>query len=478
MYMNNPFALLSLIVALPFLGMLFVLTAKDSEDTPGRNAFNVCIFTVIANITLIWRVFMVLNEKSSKLQLLEKFNWLSTPDINIMFGVDTFSLLLILAIHISILIGLVGVRQNRHKQKTLMVLTLLFLSTITGFFVAADIFSFYIFFEAMLVPLFMVIGMFGEVKRKGPVFRFFLYNFIGALLLFSATMLIYRQYGSITLLQLRQLAQEGQIGAYIYIAIGLAFLSRIPIWPFHYWISSISSAIKNPLCFIIMVQIPLTALYGCIRFIPVHFSINLGSYLTIISIIGAITMFFIALIGFINKDTQYKVFAYITVYYIMYLLGILTNDDVVLRNIGYSLFSFIITISSLEVLSSYIRHKEQEIDSLSNGFLCRVRRLSFAYSFMTMAAVGLPVSAVFVNNFLIISKLISQNLELGLIIVFALIIAGITLLQELSRLKTDDSRCQLGRNDDISFSVFCFMLFIMFMLLMSFIKPLWFVINE
>ena len=476
--MNSPFALLSLIVALPFLGMLFVLTAKDDGIIKGRNAFNVCIFTIIANIILIWRIFMILNEKSRDLQLLEKFQWLTTPNINIVLGVDTFSLLLILAVHLAILIGLSGVRSNVYKQKSLMVFTLLFLSMVTGFFVAADIFSFYLFFEAMLVPLFMIIGMFGEVKKQELIYRFFLYNFVGALILFSATMLIYHYQGSITLEEVSRLPLKGGNGFYIWGAICLSFLSRIPIWPFHYWISSVNSGIRNPLAFVIMALMPLTAIYGFIRFLPPHFSAGIGNYLIWINIIGVITMMFIALIGFINKDTQYKIFSYITVYYIMYLLGIFTNDDVIVFNIGYSLFGFILVISSLEVLSGYITHKEQETEGSSRGFLSRAWKLSFVYSFMTLAAVGLPVSAVFVNNFLILSKLLGTNIKMGMLLVFALMLAGTTLLQELFRLKDDDKSCRLGKNDDISVAQFGFMLFITFILLMSFVEPLWFVISE
>ena len=162
----------------------------------------------------------------------------------------------------------------------------------------------------------------------------------------------------------------------------------------------------------------------------------------------------------------------------MYLLGIFTNDEVIVFNIGYSLFGFIIVISALEVLSGYIIHKEEEAESTSRGFLCRARKLSFVYSFMTLAAVGLPVSAVFVNNFLILSKLLGTNIKMGMLLVFALVIAGMTLLQELFRLKDDDKSCRLGKSDDISLPWFWFMLFMTFILLMSFVKPLWFVISE
>ncbi len=476
--MNSSFSLLSLIVVLPFLGMLFVFTSRKDDGGKNRNAFNVCMFTILANIILIWRIFMLFNEKSRHLQLAEKFNWLSSPDINIVFAVDTLSLLLILAIHLAVLIGLAGVYNNIQKQKSLMVFTLLFVSMSTGFFISADIFSFYIFFEAMLLPLFMIIGMFGEVKKQDIIYRFFLYNFIGALLLFSATMLIYHEYGSITLQQLSTIKISGNRKTYIISAICLSFISRIPIWPFHYWISSINAGIRNPLAFIITALMPLTAIYGFIRFLPPYFSVLSGVYITIMNIVGIITMIFIALIGFINKDFQYKIFSYLTVYYVMYLLGVFINEKAIEFSIGYSLFGFILIFAALEVLSSYIYHKELQTDGSSRGFLCRAKRLSFTYSFMVITAIGLPFSAVFVNNFLILSKLLGENIELGMMLMFSLLLSGMTLLQELFRLKSDDSRCYLSKSDDISLGLFSFMLIIMFMLIMSFINPLWFVINE
>lgn len=475
--MTSPFALLSLIVAIPFFGLLFVLTAKD-DQSHSRNAFNVCVFTILANIIMIWRIFMLLEEEKHHLQLLEHFNWLTTPNINIVFGVDTFSLLLILALHLAVLIGLAGVRQNTHQQKSLMVFTLLFLSMTTGFFVAADIFSFYIFFEAMLLPLFMIIGMFGEVRKQGLIYRFFLYNFLGAIVLFSATMIIYHFYGSLTLEQASRLPWNSSTAYYIWGAIFISLLSRIPIWPFHYWISSINAGIRNPLAFIITAMFPLTGLYGFMRFLPHKFSFAVSEYIPWVDIIGVVTMLFIALIGFINKDSQYKLFSYITVYYIMYLLGIFSGDELILLNIGFALFGFILIFSALEVLYSHIYHKEELKDGSSSGFLCHAGRLSFASSYLTIAAVGMPLSAVFLNNFLILSKLFASNIKMGMLLIFSLTVVGGTLLSELFRLKTDNPACPMNKNDDISKPMFVFLIFVIFILLMSFVKPLWFVIDE
>ena len=425
--MTSPFALLSLIIALPFLGMLFVLTAKDEENT-GKNALNVCIFTVLANITLIWRVFMLIDDKKTTLQLFEYLKWLPRPQIDITLAVDVFSLLLILAVHLAILIGLVGVKNNTVKQKSQMVFTLLFLSMITGFFVAEDIFSFYIFFEAMLLPLFMLLGISGGIKRQELIYRFFLYNFFGALILFAATMTLYHYYGTMTLQQLQNLKIKDEIEFYVWGAIFISFLSRIPIWPFHYWISSINSGIRNPLVFIICSVMPLTGIYAFIRFLPSVSSLPVELYSTWVSIIGIITMLFISLIGFINKDSQYKIFSYITVCYILYLIGVYTLDELILLNIGYSAFSFIIIFAALEILSDYIYRKEDQYGSGTLGALCKVKRLSFVYSYLTIAAVGMPLSAVFINNFLILSKLLETNLRMGMLLIGTLFMVGITLL--------------------------------------------------
>jgi len=475
--MNSPFALLSLVVAIPFLGVLFVLMSKDDELTRGRNAFNVCVFSIIANIVMIFRIFMLIDEKKDTLQLLEKFNWLDVPNVNILFGVDIFALLIILAVHLAVLIGVVGVRRNNDKQKSLMALTLLFLSMLTGFFVAADIFSFYIFFEAMLLPLFMIIGMFGEVKKRGTIYRFFLYNFLGAIILFSATMVIYHYYGSLTLGQLNKVRFSSPMSYYVWGAVFVAFLSRLPIWPFHYWISSISAGIRNPLTFIITALMPLTAIYGFIRFLPGNFVMPVDVYILWVNIISIITILFIALIGFINKDYQYKLFSFMTVYYIVYLMGIFMNDRLIWSNIGYSLFSFVLIVAALEVLSGYIFHKEEAYGISGTGFLCKVPHLSFAYSYITLTAVGIPLSAVFLNNFLILSKLLSSNIKVGGVLIVSLILVSASLLQELYRHKLSNVNCPIEREDDISKSLFAFMLFIMFVLLMSLFKPLWFVMD-
>ncbi len=477
--MLNTFSILSLIIVIPFLGMLFTLFAKEAEDGSTRNACSVAVFAVIANIIMILRIFMLIEVYQPGIQLVETYNWMKNPDINIVFGVDVLSLMLLLAIHIAFIIGFIGVRNNMEHQKSLMVWSLLFLSMITGFFVSADIFSFYIFFEATLLPLFMILGMFGDIKRREYINRFLLYNMLGAVIFFVATLLLFNyQHGMLELQQLGNMKLNDKMEYFIWAAIFISLLSRIPVWPFHYWISSVNSSIRHPMVFLISMILPLTGIYGFVRFLPKSLPSIMSNYIFILQIIGIVTMLFIALIGLINKDRQYKIFSYITVYYIMYLLGILTRNEVILLNIAFSFFSYLIIVASLEVFSHYISREQSQQGIMDDGILCACPKISIIYAFMTLAAVGLPLSSLFLNNFLILSDLLAVNIKMGIIMLLSLVIVSSSLLRELFRLR-DIEKCgvEMHQVEDINKGIFIFMLFICFILLMSFVKPLWFVLG-
>ena len=102
--MTTSLNFLSTIIAIPFIGVLFALTAKDDDTTRGRNAFNVSVLAVITNLLVLWRIAALLDISASGLQLTERYDWLENPKISISLGIDIFSLLLIVAVHASVLI--------------------------------------------------------------------------------------------------------------------------------------------------------------------------------------------------------------------------------------------------------------------------------------------------------------------------------------------------------------------------------------
>ena len=449
--MAASFNFLSTIIAIPFIGLLFALAAKDDEKTHGRNVFNVSVFAIMTNLLVIWRMFALLDVSAPGLQMVERYEWLENPKISIVLGMDVFSLLLISAVHAAVLIGMFGARHNKEDGKALMVFSLMF----------------------------MIIGMFGGIRKQGVLARFFIYNLLGAIFLFFATVILYNyRSANIALNAVSQVNLNMRLEIFVWGAIFVSFLSRIPIWPFHYWISSISTGLRNPLVFIITNVIPLTGVYGFVRFWPKTVPGVLSYFMIILEIVCVISMVFIALIGLINKDIQYKIFSFMTVGYIIYLLAAFLPTDMVLQNIGYSLFSFLIIAAGLEVLSNHLDKQQECMEISSAGILCALPRASLVFSFFVLAAVGMPLSSMFLNNFVLVADLLDKNIKMGSLVVFSLIVIAAALLQELYRLK--DNSCVVPDKPcaaDISARAYGVLLLVCGFLLLTFVNPLWFVVK-
>ncbi len=467
------------IILMPLVGMAFILLGKEDERHPGRNSWAVAVLTVAAAFLLVVWTFMQIEPGYGRLQLAERYVWLETPHIEFVFAADSFSLLLLTGICLSVLIGLWGVKEKPSGQKPRMVFALLFLSTVSGFLVSADIFSFFIFFLVMLLPLFMLAGMSGDIKKQGSIFRFMLYNLFGAMLMFAAVVVLCsRQNGSILLNEIDDINLRGTGEVGVWLAVFVAFLSRIPVWPFHYWIAAVNSGVKNPLVFIIANIMPLTGIYGFIRFWPERMPDVVMYFMVVLEAVILISMVFIALIGKINKDIYYKIFSFISVYYIFYLLGLFLPTDELLLNLGSSLFACLLIFSVLAVLVSYLEEQQENENLPAEGMLCGMPRLSAILGFILLAGAGAPLTAMFINNFVILSALLANNLPTALTAMLALLLVILGLLQEFYRRRNGAAFAEekfsgekirdIGRGDLIFFSG------VVVLLLLSFFNPLWF----
>ena len=466
---------LPLIMSIPLLGVLFALISKDNAEAKGNNILSLGMLVTLKNLLIIFFALRAVAGVEGDIQLVSNINWISTPKIEFVFGADIFSLLLIAAVHCAVLLGLIGIRNNTYRQKTLIIFALLFLSMITNYLLSYDLFSFYIFFEAMLLPLFMLVGIFGNIKKQDILYRFFLYNLLGAVFLFIALCILFNQQ-NFNIQNIGNAHLIPKLQFFVWGAIFVAFLSRIPVWPFHYWISSINTNLSNPLVFIIANLLPLTGVYGLIRFFPLTAPSIMTPYLVALEIISIITMLVIAIIGFSNRDVRYKLFSYSSVYYIFYLLGALLPTDTLLENIGFSLFAWIIVVAAIEIILSHIEKEKQCNGLMECGILCNIKRSSFALSFFILAAVGLPLSSIFLNNMLIFAGLLKFNLKMSIFILLAIVLSSLSLLQHLFYLRYPQTEPQENAvcAQDISASVFVFLMLVIILLLATFINPFWY----
>ena len=463
---------LMIFILLPLLGCLFALFAQKKQ----KNAYNVAIFTLVTNVLIALRLFSQLDLQSMSLQLRQSYGWINEFSLRITFGVDAFSLVLLLGIYIAIIIAVIGLKKEDKSNKSLMLLTLYFVWNLTGFFCAGDIISFYIFFAGMLLPLFMLVGMFG-CSQKISLYRFFMYNFAGVIALFSAVIILYKFFdGNVLLSEITFVNMNKRIGMITWFAVCLAFVSRIPVWPFHYWISSVTSSLKNPLVYVIVNMMALVGIYGFVRFWPLSVPESVELLVPIIKTLAVITMIFVALIAFANKQFLYKIFAYTAIYYMLFLLAVILPTDILKMNIAYSCFIFLIVTASLIILDTELKEKCDMEELEYEGILQYIPRFSYAFTFFTLIAVGLPISSLFWSNFVLISAIFEQNFMIGSFVMSAFVLAAVILIRELlnmhSKVKTPFQKIEI---EDLSTIKACFLMMVVIILLLSFFNPLWFV---
>ena len=462
------------IILLPLLGCLFVLASKNGEN----NAYNVSIFTLISNIVVVLGIFSQMDISSANLQYPISYSWTETINIEMFFGIDTFSLMLLFGVYISLLIGLVGLNYHARKDKSLLIQMLYFTFNITGLFVSADITSFYIFFSGMLLPLFMLIGMQKNIKKTLSIYRFFIYNFIASIILFIAIIFLFQLYDkSIRLDEIAFVDIPEEYRVFIWSLIFISLISRIPVWPFHYWISSISSTIKNPLVYIMVNILPLSGLYGVVQFWPKSLPQSIEIYIPYLELFCISTMIIISFIALANKDFLSKLFSYTTVYYLIFLLAVILPTNTLYMNIAYSIFIFLIVTSALTILELKMEEECTNAKCEYRGILAYMPKLSKFISFFVLVAIGLPISSLFWNNFILVSAIFSESFIIGLLVMFSMLLLSVILLQELYVMRDLQVYSENALEvNDISKGKQLFLFIMIAILLISFFNPMWFVI--
>ena len=463
--------MLFVFLVLPLLGCVFVLFSEKD----GYNAFNVTFFTLCTCILAILKLFS--ESQIVGTDFVYSYQWLQHPNVVFTFGVDSLSLLLLLGVYMSAIIGLVGLSAPQRKSKSLLLLVLYFIWNMSGLLVVRDIISFYLFFAGMQLPLFMLIGSYTNIKKSSTLSLFFLFNFVGSLLLLVSILVVYRyNHGSVLLSQIGILDIPAVPQFIVLAGVCAAFVLRIPIWPLHNWISFISSGIKNPLIYILTNMLPLSGLYGFIRFGQVIVPTEINAFVPIIEVFGVLTMMFIALIGLSHKNFLQKLFSFSTISYLLFLLSKLLLDDKYQMNMAYSLFIFLIVNASLTVLDLFAENAREEAGCDYRGVLVYMPRLSKFFAFFVLMAAGLPMSSMFWNNFTLISALFRESFVTGLWVMASISLVGLALIYELYIMRDLQNKpLQEYAVTDISDRKLVFFGCITLVLFLSFFNPLWFV---
>ncbi|MEW8683165.1 MAG: NADH-quinone oxidoreductase subunit M, partial [Candidatus Thiodiazotropha endolucinida] len=226
--------ILSLTVWLPIIGGFMVLASGDREANATKwTALIIAILTFIVSLPL-WFAF---DSSTSAMQFVERVPWIPSFDVEYYMGIDGISMpLIILTTFITPLVVIAGWEVIKYRPSQYMAAFLIMEGVMVGVFSALDAMLFYVFWEAMLIPMFLIIGIWGGANRVYATIKFFLYTFLGSVFMLVALIYMYFQSGSFDILGFHSLKLDLTEQILIFVAFLLAFAVKVPMWPVHTWL--------------------------------------------------------------------------------------------------------------------------------------------------------------------------------------------------------------------------------------------------
>jgi len=226
--------ILSATIWLPILGGALVLMSGDKAPNVSRwGALLTAVLTFLVSIPL----YTGFDPSTAQMQFVEKSEWIPMFDVYYYLGVDGISMpLILLTTFISILVVIAGWEVIQYKPSQYMAAFLMMEGVMVGVFAALDAMLFYVFWEAMLIPMFIIIGVWGGPRRVYATIKFFLYTFLGSVFMLVALVYMYFKSGSMEILAFHDLKLDLTEQVLIFVAFLLAFAVKVPMWPVHTWL--------------------------------------------------------------------------------------------------------------------------------------------------------------------------------------------------------------------------------------------------
>ncbi len=307
--MSNPY-LLSVLIWLPIIGGALILgLGKARADVARWSALAVALLTLVASIGLLTGF----DSANPGMQFVEQRAWIPSYDIYYNLGVDGMAVALILLTTLMTVLSLIGAWDSIHKRVHQYVAAFLILEGVTvGIFAATDAILFYVFFEAMLIPMFLIIGVWGGPRRIYAAMKFFLYTFLGSVLMLVALIYLYLKGGSFQLQDLYAMPLTAREQTWIFFAFLIAFAVKVPMFPVHTWLPD--AHVEAPTAgSVILAAIALKiGGYGLLRFnLPITPDAG-HEWAWLVITLSLIAVIYVGLVALVQEDMK-KLIAYSSV---------------------------------------------------------------------------------------------------------------------------------------------------------------------
>jgi NADH-quinone oxidoreductase subunit M len=403
--------ILSIVTFLPLFGAIFILVVRGDEATVARNARYVALWTSLVTFVSSLSLWIGFDSGDPGFQFVERVAWIPTFGITYQMGIDGISLFFVLlSTFLTPICILASWEAIETRVREYMIAFLVLETLMVGMFCALDLILFYLFFEGVLIPMFLIIGIWGGARRVYSAFKFFLYTLLGSVLMLLAMLAIYYQTGSTDLLRVMQAGLPASLQYWLWLAFFASFAVKVPMWPLHTWLPD--AHVEAPTAGSVILAGVLLKMggYGFLRFSVPLLPEASQFFAPFVFALSVIAIIYTSLVALAQEDMK-KLIAYSSVAH----MGIVTIGIFVLNVQGVE--GAIIQMLSHGVVSAalflivgvvYDRLHSREI-ARYGGLIHRMPIYAAVFMLFMLASVGLPGTSGFVGEILVLVGAFQRN---------------------------------------------------------------------
>jgi len=399
--------LLTSLISLPLLGALMILLiVRGDEKRAADEARMIALFTTCVTFFASIFAWTSFDTSTANFQLVEKHDWFAGLNISYHLGIDGISLfMLLLTTFLMPICILCSWESIQHRVRAFMVSFLLLEAMVIGVFCALDTIMFYGFFEGMLIPMYLIIGIWGGNRRIYAAYKFFLYTFAGSVLFLVAILYLYHVTGTTSIPDIIAAAPKLSLPVqkWLWLAMFASFAVKVPMWPVHTWLPDAHVQAPTAGSVILAGILLKMGAYGFLRFSLPMLPAASHYFAPLIFTLSVIAVIYTSLVALMQQDMK-KLIAYSSVAHMGFVtIGIFTFnmqgvEGAIIQMISHGLVSGALFLCVGVV---YDRLHTRDINRYG-GVVNVMPRYAAIFMFFTMASVGLPSTSGFVGEFLIL----------------------------------------------------------------------------
>ena len=401
----DAFPILSILTFLPIVGMAIILIGvRGDDEIVARNSRWVALWTSLTNFfvsLLLWGYF---ESSTAEFQFQEFVPWMPDFKIGYHLGIDGISLFFVLLTTLLTPICILASWESiTSRVKEYMIAFLVMETMMVGMFCALDLIVFYIFFEGVLIPMFLIVGIWGGPRRVYAAFKFFLYTLLGSVLMLLAMLAMYIDAGTTDILMLMQHSFPEAMQTWLWLAFFVSFAVKVPMWPVHTWLPD--AHVEAPTAGSVILAGVLLKFggYGFLRFSLPMFPEASIAFTPLIFTLSIVAVIYTSLVALAQEDMK-KLIAYSSVAHMGFVtIGTFTMTVQGIEGAVFQMLSHGIVSAALFLIVGvvYDRMHTREI-SAYGGLVKRMPAYALVFMVFMLASVGLPGTSGFVGEFLIL----------------------------------------------------------------------------